>query len=286
MIRAVEIKEAAGAWGLRQDIVERDYVLGWLLAGLSAHPAIGTQWVFKGGTCLRKCYLETYRFSEDLDFSPTNDANLDPDTITGWVREVVEGLAQATGIEFPSDLVRFDARPNPRGGVTIRGKVGYRGPLGPRTAPKIRFDLTGDEVIALAPVLRPIAHPYSDRPSPPAQIRCYPIEEILAEKVRAMSERSRPRDLYDVVHIYRQLALELDRGAVREVLVQKCALRGLPFPTLALWTSSPSRVELAAAWASMLGHQLPALPPLESVWDELEAFFGWLESDAPSAVRV
>ncbi|HEY0410225.1 MAG TPA: nucleotidyl transferase AbiEii/AbiGii toxin family protein [Candidatus Dormibacteraeota bacterium] len=23
----------------------------------------------KGGTCLRKCYYETYRFSEDLDFT-------------------------------------------------------------------------------------------------------------------------------------------------------------------------------------------------------------------------
>jgi predicted nucleotidyltransferase component of viral defense system len=26
-------------------------------------------WVFKGGACLKKCYFETYRFSEDLDFS-------------------------------------------------------------------------------------------------------------------------------------------------------------------------------------------------------------------------
>ena len=284
MIRAVEIKEAASAWGLRQDIVERDYVLGWLLAGLSVHSRIGTQWVFKGGTCLRKCYLETYRFSEDLDFTPTTDASLDPDTITTWVREVVGGLGQDTGIEFPPDLVEFRARPNPRGGVTVRGKVGYRGPVGPRTAPKIRLDLTGDEIIVRPPVLRPIAHPYSDRPAPPARIRCYPIEELLAEKVRAMTERGRPRDLYDVVHIYRHEAFRLNLGVVRDVLARKCDQRGLPFPTLELWASAPDRDELAAAWARMLGHQLPALPSLESMWDELEAFFGWLGGDTPAAV--
>jgi len=28
-------------------------------------------WAFKGGTCLKKCYFETYRFSEDLDFTLT-----------------------------------------------------------------------------------------------------------------------------------------------------------------------------------------------------------------------
>jgi len=277
MIRAVEIMEAASVWGLRPDIVERDYVLGWLLAGLSEHPRIGTQWVFKGGTCLRKCYLETYRFSEDLDFTPTADASLDPDTITTWLIEVVERLGQATGIELPPDLVEFGARPNPRGGITVRGKVGYRGPLGPRTAPKIRFDLTGDEIIVLAPVSRPVVHPYSDRPTPQSHIRCYPIEEVLAEKIRAMTERGRPRDLYDVVHIYHHEELRLDVGIVRGVLAQKCDRRGLPFPTLELWASSPNRDELESAWAGMLGHQLPALPSLESVWNEVEAFFSWLE---------
>ncbi len=59
MIRGIEIQEAARAWGLRPDIVEKDYVLGWLLMGLSAHPRIQTQWIFKGGTALKKCYVET-----------------------------------------------------------------------------------------------------------------------------------------------------------------------------------------------------------------------------------
>ena len=75
MIRSIEIQEAARAWGLRPDIVEKDYVLGWLLMGLSAHPRLQTQWIFKGGTALKKCYVETYRFSEDLDFTLTPGAS-------------------------------------------------------------------------------------------------------------------------------------------------------------------------------------------------------------------
>ena len=50
-------------------MIEKDYVLGWLLAAISSHPMLGPAWAFKGGTCLKKCYIETYRFSEDLDFA-------------------------------------------------------------------------------------------------------------------------------------------------------------------------------------------------------------------------
>ncbi len=54
---------------LDPNIVEKDYVLGWLLAGISSHPDLKSRWIFKGGTCLKKCFFETYRFSEDLDFT-------------------------------------------------------------------------------------------------------------------------------------------------------------------------------------------------------------------------
>jgi predicted nucleotidyltransferase component of viral defense system len=50
-------------------VVEKDYVLGWILAGMYGHEELAESWVFKGGTCLKKCYFETYRFSEDLDFT-------------------------------------------------------------------------------------------------------------------------------------------------------------------------------------------------------------------------
>jgi hypothetical protein len=85
VIRKEEILERARSWGLRVDVVEKDYVLGWLLAALARNPNVKRDWVFKGGTCLKKCYFETYRFSEDLDFSIRPGATYTSDAILGML---------------------------------------------------------------------------------------------------------------------------------------------------------------------------------------------------------
>ena len=69
MIARTAIEQRVREWGLTEDVVEKDYVLGWLLWGIGSDENLGPTWIFKGGTCLKKCFMETYRFSEDLDFS-------------------------------------------------------------------------------------------------------------------------------------------------------------------------------------------------------------------------
>lgn len=64
MIPIVEIKEAARAFGVPPSTIERDYAQNWLLAHLSALPM-----ALKGGTGIRKVFIENYRFSDDLDFT-------------------------------------------------------------------------------------------------------------------------------------------------------------------------------------------------------------------------
>ncbi len=69
------------AWrdqGVQSYVIERDYLLSWVLAGISVVPELRETLVFKGGTALKKCYFGNYRFSEDLDFTglegvPTGD---------------------------------------------------------------------------------------------------------------------------------------------------------------------------------------------------------------------
>ena len=68
MIPRAEILRMAEEQGLLATTIEKDYALGWILFGVAAHPELRT-WLFKGGTCLKKCYFDTYRFSEDLDFT-------------------------------------------------------------------------------------------------------------------------------------------------------------------------------------------------------------------------
>ncbi|BCH19365.1 nucleotidyl transferase AbiEii/AbiGii toxin family protein [Mesorhizobium sp. L-2-11] len=66
MIEKREILAIAQQTSLTPHVVEKDYVLGWMLAGIYQHEDLVENWVFKGGTCLKKCFFETYRFSEDL----------------------------------------------------------------------------------------------------------------------------------------------------------------------------------------------------------------------------
>jgi predicted nucleotidyltransferase component of viral defense system len=48
-----EILEIASMLGLEPQVVEKDYVLGWILAGIHANSELTNSWIFKGGTCLK-----------------------------------------------------------------------------------------------------------------------------------------------------------------------------------------------------------------------------------------
>jgi predicted nucleotidyltransferase component of viral defense system len=61
MISKNEILKFAKHYKLPANIIEKDYVLIWLLDGISNHKSFYNKWIFKGGTCLKKCYFEEYR---------------------------------------------------------------------------------------------------------------------------------------------------------------------------------------------------------------------------------
>ena len=140
MIRKQDILDRAAEWQLRAEVVEKDYVLGWLLAGL-AGMSFNKLWVFKGGTCIKKCYFETYRFSEDLDFSLLPGTPYAPEALTQQLRELAAHVTELSGLDLPPDLIEVKTRRNQQGQVTYEGRVAYRGPLAFPGSPKIRFDL-------------------------------------------------------------------------------------------------------------------------------------------------
>lgn len=278
MIDRREILDIARILSLRPQIVEKDYVLGWVLDGIYNHKTLANSWIFKGGTCLKKCYFETYRFSEDLDFTIQEPAHIDSNHLSMVFREIVEWVYENSGIEIPEELLEFETFQNPRGTVSCQGKLGYRGPIAPRSGrlPRIKLDLTFDELLVFPPIKQVIFHDYSDAPAEGISVLCYVYEEAFAEKVRALGERARPRDLYDVVSLYRKIESRPEPTKLLELVKRKCAHRALPIPTLDVLASH--REDLEGSWQPMQGHQLQALPPLESFWSRLPEFFTWLES--------
>lgn len=280
MIEQREIEQLRAEWSLESGVIEKDYVLGWLLAGIAQHDALSRTWIFKGGTCLRKCYYETYRFSEDLDFTVTAGGPDDPSELLHIFKEIVEWMRTNSGVELVIDQSSFRVRQNRRGKSTTQGRIGYRGPNPPPVLPKIKIDVTSDELIVESPVLRTIGHSYSDAPLPVSGVLCYSPSDLLAEKVRALVERCRPRDLYDVIHMYRHPDLI---GRARDVLTslsKKCEYVGIETPTIESVESSPFRSEIELEWVNMLGHQLPKpLPGFDQFWGGLDDLFAWLSGD-------
>jgi len=225
-----------------------------LLWGIGTDPALGQQWVFKGGTCLKKCYIETYR--------------------------ILPRITAASGIDF-STPPRLKLRPNK---TSTEGRVYYTGPRRTPQPARVKLDISADEPVVRPPVLEKIAHPYPDAFPAGGTIRCYSFDELFAEKIRAMAQRGRPRDLYDIVNLFRRNDLRMYPDAIRSALHDKCAAKNIGVPTAADFTGSPLLVELESEWGNMLGHQLPALPPLAPFLDELPLLFAWLDGEVEEIV--
>jgi predicted nucleotidyltransferase component of viral defense system len=287
MIDKREILEVASTFSLLPSVIEKDYVLGWLLAGINAHEGLAENWTFKGGTCLKKCYFETYRFSEDLDFTLRDEGHLSEDFLRTSLEEVVAWVTDQCGLALPPERLSFDTYTNPRGRLSCQGKIAYRGPISPASNsggwPNIKLDLTADERLVLPPVRREVFHPYTDKPEEGIWINCYAYEEAFGEKMRALGERTRPRDLYDVVNLYRHTDTRPSASVLLDVLRQKCAYKNIPVPTYDGLLSR--RTALEQMWEDMLGHQLPVLPPLNDFWDALPEIFSWMTGAAAPPQR-
>ena len=275
MINKREILATAQYTSLTPHVVEKDYILGWMLAGIYGHEDLAKNWIFKGGTCLKKCFFETYRFSEDLDFTLRKPEHLDINFLKNAFFEIGERIYDQTGIEIPLDKQEFDIYQNPRGQISCQGKIRYKGPVSsPHSLPHVKLDLTADERVVLPPVRAQIFHSYSDAPEDGIEVLTYDYVEVFAEKFRALAERARPRDLYDVVHLYRNAEARPELQHFIEVLRAKCEFKGINIPCIG--DIEPHRADLEAGWIHMLEHQLPASLPVEMFWNALPEIFDWI----------
>lgn len=222
---------------------------------------------------MKKCFVETYRFSEDLDFTVLDGGPLAPDDLLPVLTEMLDAVEQETGITLTSRPPVAKLRPD---GRSAEGRIYYRGPRDTPGEARVKLDLTYDETVVEAPVRREIAHSYDDELPGDASVQCYVFAEVFAEKLRALGQRTRPRDLYDVVNLYRRPDLREERDLVLAILERKCAYKRVPLPTLEAVTAAEKAAELRADWQAMLGYQLPTLPPVDEFIDALDGVFVWL----------
>ena len=262
MIGLPEVQRLAYRAGISARMIERDYVLTWALIGLARHPALGAALALKGGTVLKKVYFADWRYSEDLDF--TAQQIITPEILLAQLSETAQAVRDEAGIELAvaSSEPRWD-------GERLRNVTVYLGYIGPlhrtRRRRKCKLDFTFDEVVVNSPVRRPLLTVYSDEPRPTTSVLVYPLEEICAEKLRTLLQRTQPRDLYDVWRLLVECAADLDLPLAVETFRAKCLHKGLTPEDLAQVLTSAQVNKIRRAWASRLEGQMVKVPPLEQV---------------------
>lgn len=274
MTDAQEIINRANIAGVNPHAIEKNHALSWLLAAFFSHPELRDKWIFKGGTCIKKCYFETFRFSEDLDFTVTDSSHLTDGMLKSIFRYISKWL------EKNHDYLRL---PDIESQTFKQLKayqyqvyISYVGSISQMNSlQKVKFDLTSNELLVDKPIQNKVFHPYSDQPQEGLHIMSYSYEEVFAEKIRALAERSNPRDLYDVVNLYRH-AKKPDVNLLNKLLKYKCEFKNIPIPTLQ--TIEKNKKEISSHWHDMLGNQLLFLPSLENYWKDLSRFFKWLNN--------
>jgi hypothetical protein len=97
MILQNEILRISEQEGVPPDTIDKNYVLGHFLAGLFRQEWAQQNLIFKGGTCLKKCYFKDYRFSEDLDFTLVNP---DFEITDKLIRTVCQNVTKDISILF------------------------------------------------------------------------------------------------------------------------------------------------------------------------------------------
>jgi predicted nucleotidyltransferase component of viral defense system len=268
MIPKEEILARANEHGVAAVMIEKDYVLGWILNAISTHPSLKNSWVFKGGTCLKKCYFKNYRFSEDLDFTVLNQSYLDISLIQDAFNQIIKRVYEESGIEIDPSRTLFETVKNPVGQIIIQGRIFYKGPvspLAPRQWPRIKFDLTQHEVLVFDPIFKPIFHPYTDIAEfVDARVQAYAMEELFIEKTRALYERTRPRDLFDVVEIWkREEQISSNMVSLIPGFHKKCNFKNVNIQRLSTTSVEKCRI----GWKDQLGHQLAPLPDFDEYLD-------------------
>jgi len=193
MIKPGEIQNKARKIGVRDQQIEKDYILSWILQGIAQHEQLSKAIVFKGGTVLKKVYFEDYRFSEDLDFTLL-DKDIKNEQIFEWFTEVFEYIQDEANI--PLEII--DNNKHEDGGINFY--ISYLGPLGGLGANKrVKVDISRSEQLQFEPVIKDTFLGYTDQVE--HQLLCYPLEEVLVEKLRSVMQRMQARDLYDIWYL-------------------------------------------------------------------------------------
>lgn len=277
------LQEVRKRFGLPWEVLERDYLLSWILAGLFQVEDLRNTLVFKGGTALKKCYFGDYRFSEDLDFSAIEGVPRGEE-MEAAVHKACEEAERLLDEIAPVKIVSeryLEKEPHPSGqeAFTIRAQFPWHRDLHTR----VMIETSVDERILKPIQTKPVIHDYGE--SLNAQIQVYALEEVVAEKLRAILQhkekierrgwgRSRARDYYDLWRIFGAYRADLDLSDFSKLLHEKCSIKNVAFKGPEDFFPETMLAHVEKTWEQWLGPLVPDLPTFQTVLKELRPQIG------------
>lgn len=228
----------------RTELVEKDIIIQKLLLGLYQND-FSKNLVFKGGTCLIKCYLDYFRFSEDIDFTWKDQSVFEDKSqtknrkiISNYVDELgklLVNISEKHGLDFVFDkndrnYVEFGG-----GNKTVTYKIWFESEiLNARSFVKVQinfvekiiFDVVNKGVKSLISgktykELKALFPEDYDVYVEKISLYIYDIKEILCEKVRAILTRRglKARDFVDIYLICNHF--KLDVAEFEDIILDK-----------------------------------------------------------------
>ena len=259
MIKPGEIQKKANQVGVRDQQIEKDYILSWILWGIANHEQLSKILVFKGGTVLKKVYFEDYRFSEDLDFTLL-DNEITNEQIFNWFKETFEEIKEESNI--PLEII--DDNEHEDGGINFY--IGYVGPLGGfGNNKKVKVDISRSEKLEFESVIKSAIIEYSDEDE--YNLLCYSLEELLIEKLRCVMQRMQPRDYYDIWYLLEVHGMDIDFYTTE--FRNKCVSKSLE-PNDFHKKLEQKLPQYKARWQKSMNDQIKQLPDFDQVQREVQ----------------
>lgn len=249
-----ELRRYKGVTGYNLGQVEKDYLQHIILGAISRD--LAGMLAFKGGTALQKMGIIT-RFSEDLDFTAKQVPTLER------LQRISSGIFSAFNYPVEFDSLTDDER-------TLSFRMRIRGPLyqGRDSISTLRLEISKRERIMLPPERREINPQYAD--IIPYVLEVMDLNEILAEKVRAIMTRDKARDLYDLSFI---IARNVEVS--RDMINRKLAYYNMEFDVDSFMDKCKL---LERRWSSEMQILVEMLPPFTEALEEVRRKFSTIHS--------
>lgn len=161
--------------------IEQDLALSRLIVEIATHPALSNELVFRGGTCLHKLHLPSpLRYSDDLDYVRASHSPIGP--IFDAIRDVAAGL----GMQARTEIGRFPK-------ILLRAP--FESGMGRM---RITVEMNTYETSPAHPYLRLPFTVESPWWTGSTEVLTFEPAELIATKLRALYQRSKGRDLFDL----------------------------------------------------------------------------------------